>query len=41
MSVLTVRARYPDREYMLRLAAEMGVEDLLVRPFHEAELKGL
>jgi hypothetical protein len=41
MSVLNIRARNLDREYMQRLAAEMGVGDLLVRALREAELKGL
>jgi hypothetical protein len=39
MGVLTVRGTALDREYMTRLAAEMGVGDLLQRAFREAGLE--
>lgn len=38
MGVLSVRGKDLDREYMHGLAAEMGVDDLLVRAFHHAGL---
>jgi hypothetical protein len=39
MGVLTVRGNDLDREYMHDLAAEMGVDDLLIRAFHDAGLE--
>lgn len=38
MGVLIVRGKDLDREYMHDLAAEMGVDDLLIRAFHDAGL---
>ncbi len=38
MGVLTVRGKDLDREYMHDLAAELGVDDLLIRAFRDAGL---